>query len=234
MLHTLAHRDLRAVPTRPSWARPRVFSGLLGGCLFSLLFVWVLFTDQQPRRRSLGPAVATFGPPLALLVVVVAFLAEVAVLGRTIGEAEREWWARLSAWLLMAAVAWSTFFGCLLFVPALLIWFNDRYVNTGIVAGWIATTVGGLMAGRSRADQGRQRHSMARVAGRHRPACVPRRPVYRGLAAGRLPGERSRSPASAALPVDEALWKPTGSGLANARRVYSVLVDGWQLRFSPG
>ena len=78
-----------------------------------------------------------------------AFLAEVAVLGGTIHEGEREWWARLSAWLLMAAVAWSTFFGCLVFTPALLIMFNSRYVNTGIVAGWIATTAGGLMAGRS-------------------------------------------------------------------------------------
>ncbi len=74
------------------------------------------FLPSRPVT-SRGPTIATCGPPLALLVVVVAFLAEVAVLGRVIGEAEREWWARLSAWLLMSAVAWATFFGCLLFVP---------------------------------------------------------------------------------------------------------------------
>jgi len=147
VLHTLAHRNYDG-PARNKLGKAAVFSGLLGGCLFSLLFVWVLFTSSN-LDDALGPAAATFGPSLALLVVVVAFLAEVAVLGGTIHEGEREWWARLSAWLLMAAVAWSTFFGCLVFTPALLIMFNSRYVNTGIVAGWIATTAGGLMAGRS-------------------------------------------------------------------------------------
>jgi Patatin-like phospholipase len=148
VLHTLAHRD-HGGPSRSKQGKAAVLSGLLGGSLFSLLLIWVLFTNNK-LDDALGPAVATLGPPLALLVIVVAFLAEVAVLGGTIGEAEREWWARLSAWLLMAAVAWSTLFGCILFVPALLITINDRYVNTGIVAGWITTTVGGLLAGRSR------------------------------------------------------------------------------------
>ena len=78
-----------------------------------------------------------------------AFLAEVAVLGRTIHEAEREWWARLSAWLLMAAVAWCTFFGCMLFVPPLLIWFNSTFVTTSVLAGWITTTIAGILAGSS-------------------------------------------------------------------------------------
>ncbi len=158
-----------------------------------MLFVCIIFAVPTGDLAR-GPTIATCGPPLALLVVVVAFLAEVAVLGRVIGEAEREWWARLSAWLLMSAVAWATFFGCLLFVPALLIWFDSRYVNTGILAGWIVTTVGGVRAGRSRADQGWQRPSRARVAGCHRPACLPGRPVYGSLAAGRFPGERSRAP----------------------------------------
>jgi hypothetical protein len=50
----------------------------------------------------------------------------------------------------MAAVAWSTFFGCLMFVPAALVWFNSALLSTGVLAGWIATTLGGLSAGSSR------------------------------------------------------------------------------------
>lgn len=87
VLHTLAHRDYTG-PSRTKLGKAAVLSGLLGGCLFSLLFIWVLFTNNK-LDDVLGPAVATFGPPLALLVIVVAFLAEVAVLGATIGEAER-------------------------------------------------------------------------------------------------------------------------------------------------
>ena len=147
VLHVLTHRDYDG-PDRTKLGKAAAFSGLLGGCLFSLLFVWAIFASAS-LDDALGPAVATFGPPLALLAVVIAFLAEVAVLGRTIHEAEREWWARLSAWLLIAGVAWGTFFGCFLFVPAALIWINSRYINSGIAAGWIAVTVGGLLAGRS-------------------------------------------------------------------------------------
>jgi Patatin-like phospholipase len=106
VLHTLAHRNDDG-PARNKLCQAAVFSSLLGGCLFSLLFVWVPFTFSN-LDDALGPAAATFGPSLALWVVVVAFLAEVAFLGGTIHEGEREWWARLSAWLLMAAVAWST------------------------------------------------------------------------------------------------------------------------------
>ena len=146
-VHSFTHRT-HGGPDRARLGKAALFSGFLGGSLFSLLFVWILFATRN-HEAWLGPAIAAFGPPLALLVIVVAFLAEVAVLGRAIGEAEREWWASLSAWLLMSAVAWSTFFGCFLFVPALLISFNDRYINSGIVAGWIGATAGGLLAGRS-------------------------------------------------------------------------------------
>lgn len=115
-VHSLTHRT-HGGPDRARLGKAALFSGFLGGSLFSLLFVWILFATRN-HEAWLGPAIAAFGPPLALLVIVVAFLAEVAVLGRAIGEAEREWWASLSAWLLMSAVAWSTFFGCVLFVPA--------------------------------------------------------------------------------------------------------------------
>ena len=49
---------------------------------------------------------ATFVPPLALLILVAGLIVEVALLGREVDEAEREWWARLSATLLIAALLW--------------------------------------------------------------------------------------------------------------------------------
>jgi hypothetical protein len=147
-LHAITHHTYGG-PDRRRMGKAALFAGLLGGGLFSLLFVAILFA-MPGAQGWLAPAIATFGPPLALLLIVVAFLAEVAVLGRAIGEAEREWWASLSAWLLISAVAWCTFFLCFLFAPALVIGINSRYINSGLAAGWIMTTVGGLLAGRSR------------------------------------------------------------------------------------
>jgi hypothetical protein len=135
-------------PDRRKLGFAALLAGLLGGAHFSVSLVWLRFIVSD-LQDALAPALATIVPPLALLAVVVAFLTEVAVLGREIREAEREWWARLSAWLLAAAVAWPTFFGCQLFVPALLIRFDSALFSTGILTSWIATTLGGVLAGRS-------------------------------------------------------------------------------------
>ena len=62
-LHILTHRNYRGARAE-KLGRAAVFSGLLGGCLFSLLFVWVLFVSRS-LDLAFGPAVATFGPPLA-------------------------------------------------------------------------------------------------------------------------------------------------------------------------
>src|SRR5262249_49420580 len=69
-----------------------------------------LVTVSWPRRDQ-PHAVATFGPPLGVLVLIIAAFSEVGLLGRALNEDEREWWARACAYLLIHALGWLVVFG---------------------------------------------------------------------------------------------------------------------------
>ena len=96
---------------------------------------------------------ATFATPAGLLVLAAATVVHVAHLGSRIGELEREWWARLDACLLIAAIGWVVVFEVVLYLPAAIVWISEDYVRTGIVWGlltsWVGTTVAGILAGSS-------------------------------------------------------------------------------------
>jgi hypothetical protein len=93
-------------------------------------------------------AVATIGPPLALLVVVGATFVEVWLLGRWQGDELREWWARICAWLVILAAAWLSFFGVTLYGPMAAYSMIHPAVKHGLAASWLVTAAGGAWAGR--------------------------------------------------------------------------------------
>jgi hypothetical protein len=123
-------------------------SGALGGFLIYILVVKGLWTwHHQPQ------ALVTFGPPLALLLFLLSVIVEIGVLGRRLEEDEREWWAMFGALVLLAAVSWVLLFAVVLYVPWLFSLVKDRVIQTwlkgGLTFGWLATSIGGAMAGRS-------------------------------------------------------------------------------------
>ena len=91
-LHVLHSPQLRG-PDRAKLGKAAVFSGLFGGCLFSLLFVWILFVSRsldacaRARDRHVWPPAGAPGGR-----------GGVPGGGRRPGprdhEAEREWWAQ--------------------------------------------------------------------------------------------------------------------------------------------
>jgi len=91
-----------------------------------------------------------WGPPLVATSFVITICALIGILSRQSTEGVREWWSRLGAWLGIYAMAW-------MFVTIIGVY--SRTVVDGLLAsgpamlttagGWIATTLGGLLAGNS-------------------------------------------------------------------------------------
>lgn len=95
------------------------------------------------------------GPPLFLIGPMITLLFVVGLLGRDFSDARREWLSRFAAWVGLFGVTWTVFVGFSLFSRAAITWL-DPFVKTKIVAavGWIATTLAGLLAGRSSTTSG--------------------------------------------------------------------------------
>ena len=122
-------------------------SGAFGGFLFYLF--WIKFLIPFHADPSM---LATFGPPLAIALFTAAAFAEVGLLGRNLEEDEREWWARVTAFLLTHALIWMVIFAAVVFLPLVVMDLDRRLHNaigSGLIAGWIATSLGGAAAGRS-------------------------------------------------------------------------------------
>jgi hypothetical protein len=128
-------------------------SGCIGGFLFYVLMVTVLWQlNDQPY------AIATVGPPLAVLVFIAAAYSEVGFLGRRLREDDREWWARVTALLMIHALAWFVVFGAAIYLPYLVQLASRKIgsmVTPALVLGWLGTAIGGALAGRSAATGGK-------------------------------------------------------------------------------
>src|SRR5215467_8821028 len=85
---------------------------------------------------------------------IIVYHAPTRVLGhdKASNEDIREWWSRLGAWLSIYAGAWLILALAGVFLPLwmaeLVQWAGAKW-NATVVLGWIATTVGGLLAGKS-------------------------------------------------------------------------------------
>jgi hypothetical protein len=128
-------------------------SGCIGGFLLYIVMVTVLWPlHHQPY------AVATVGPPLMVMLFIFAAYSEVGLLGGFLHEDEREWWARVTAFLMIHAGSWFVIFGSAIYVPYLVQLLNKAIspmVTPGLVLGWLATAIGGAVAGRSPATGGK-------------------------------------------------------------------------------
>jgi hypothetical protein len=94
----------------------------------------------------------TFGPFLVLAAFTLTIVLLLGLLSRASNEDIREWWSRLGAWLGIYAGVWLLLALAGVFLPlwmAELVTFAGTKWNATGVLGWIATTVGGLLAGKS-------------------------------------------------------------------------------------
>ena len=137
----LARRDRAPVPWK--FVRAAFMAGATGGVLLVLLeglTAWFSGIDRPDLM-------ATFVPPLAMLILVAGLIVEVALLGRVIGEGEREWWARVSAMLTLVALGWLGVMATILYVPGLILSVGPT-LRAAIASGWIGSAAFGVITGR--------------------------------------------------------------------------------------
>ena len=118
-------------------------AGAAAGVLFPLLEQLIKALNDAGRPDLL----ATIVPPLTLLIPVAATAVEVALLGREITEAEREWWSRLSASLMLAALLWLAATATILYVPMAFL-AAPGWGRAALASGWIGSTILGALSGR--------------------------------------------------------------------------------------
>ena len=120
-------------------------------CLYAT-FSW-LRTLLGGYPELLAPTMATFGPPMVILAFLFSTATESGLLGTLEEEETREWRASLGADFLRLALIWAVIFGISLFGP-LLIGAAGPLVSAALGAGWLGTSISGVLLGGSAKTRG--------------------------------------------------------------------------------
>jgi hypothetical protein len=95
------------------------------------------------------------GPPLILGGPLITMLLLVGLLGRTFYDPLREWLSRVAAWIGMFIVLWIFAFGFSLLGSTAVAWLYCKLkVGIPLLTGWVISTIGGLLAGKSAKSSG--------------------------------------------------------------------------------
>jgi hypothetical protein len=139
-----------------------ILAGFTGGALVYLAFAVLL---RQVYWHSYDvPFMAMLGPPLVVAVMLASVIVEVGLLGNFWHDDVREWWASFSGWLMIDATVWVGITGLSLFGP-LGIMRAPAWGQALLGSGWVATAVGGVMAGKSsRTGTGRGNQALEALA----------------------------------------------------------------------
>ena len=136
-------------------------AGLGGVAACALFYVFVGRTVWE---------VLIWGPPAILAAFLGTTVLLIGFLGRFMRDERREWWSRLSAWLLIYSLAWIGMFGIAFYGPAILrqIAGWGRVASGAITAAWAVSTISGLIAARG-ATTGKEKSNtlndlLARIA----------------------------------------------------------------------
>ena len=127
--------------------------GLFSGAMMYSLISALVNLSHDPYTGGTMTLIV-LGPPAALLVLLVAGVLRVGLLGDSVSDDTREWWASLSAWLLLCAIAWVAVLGCTLFGRYAIHWIGYKVgsfvaANTALVAGWLVPSIFGVITARS-------------------------------------------------------------------------------------
>jgi hypothetical protein len=122
----------------------RAIGGAAGGLLVWCVVKW-LFWREGAISQSLDFVI---GIPLILFSWIIASKIALALAARDIDEDEREWWGRLAATVARAALVWAVGTAIVVFGPA-VVEHCGYWIRGAVTAGWVASTAGGLIAGRS-------------------------------------------------------------------------------------
>jgi hypothetical protein len=124
-----------------------LYLGLCG--VLALSLSWV-----QPEDRF-GSYAFVFGPALVLAAFTLSVVIFIGLSGRGSNEAQREWWTRFGAWLLIYALVGLLLSGAAVLGPKLVFKSAEvtstwlKAVRWGALLGSLGTVIGGVLAGKS-------------------------------------------------------------------------------------
>lgn len=114
---------------------------------------WVVRRPQEASLLEITAEVITFGPAGVLLVFGLGTGLFVGLAGRLYQERSREWWSRLTAWLLALGTGWLLVCALALYAPALIQKAFDEAPAwlAGIVgSGWVGSAILAVLGARLR------------------------------------------------------------------------------------
>ncbi|SEM66632.1 Patatin-like phospholipase [Syntrophus gentianae] len=124
-------------------------ASLAGGAVI-LGIAMTIAAISEPHR--LWAAVA-FGPPSVIVAFLIMLTVYIGLMGRKFDESDRELWSVYGGRLMGLSLSWAIFFAIAFYGAAILGWANSWVVGMGGVT-WIATTLFGVLAGKSKATGG--------------------------------------------------------------------------------
>ena len=104
-----------------------------------------------------------FGTPLLLAVFSVCGSLYIGLMGRLFDSGTREWLSRLGAWILIAIISYSVLCGISIYGPVLVEKAYLNYLKTGLLSGWLITTIGGVLTGKRQLIGGKKSSLLAKI-----------------------------------------------------------------------
>jgi hypothetical protein len=141
-------RGLTAIALAPAGALAALL--LEVSALILVLQRWVSHAQPSQAGQVLGSGFESafvFGPALVIVVLSLTVYILIGMLGRASDRQPREWWSRFGALLSITGTAWLMLSVAAVYSP---FWFEKLVGIKWIpVLGWIATSLGSVMAGKS-------------------------------------------------------------------------------------
>lgn len=136
-----------------------IFTALLSIAVayLGLCGILYVFGHWASDRTHFGWYAYVFGPTLVLAAITLAITVFIGLIAGTSADWKREWWTRYGSWLAIYGTALMALSLAAVFGP---VWVHKLFklpwntVKWGAVAGWIGSTVAGLMAGNSNKTKG--------------------------------------------------------------------------------
>ena len=125
-----------------------LISGGVGGILFQVAFKHALRPIIELQYLD-GNLFYLAAPVIIVFVFSLVLVLHIGLAGRGTTDDMREWWSRLGAWFIIYCIAWLGLWASTFALP----WALSRlqlgdWTKAGVVLGWIATTVAGVLAGK--------------------------------------------------------------------------------------
>ncbi len=157
-------------PVRGQLLQIAGFTFLAGSAGGGLLWVIASLIDKFYEGQVNHWLATMLGTPLMLVVFSLTVVLHTGLIGRLLSEDQREWWSRFGALMLTAILIWLSIFGIAFLGPSLLICLSHYdYISLLGPAGWLLTTVGGVLAGKSAATDSKNPKSWLELLARYAP-----------------------------------------------------------------